>query len=214
MLKLFVTRHGETVWNTEKRLQGWKDSDLTAKGMANAESLASRLKEVEFAAIYSSPSIRTVRTTEIIKGEREQEILTDENLREIHLGNWEGQTYDVLEKQHPAEFHAFWNTPHLYTSNSGESFYQLQERVQEFLKRIKAEHARGTILVVTHSVFIKALLAHCRSKSIEQLWDPPFIHDTSLTVIEMQDGVWEIKLEGDISHRDKENARVGETAGK
>ncbi|RDI37262.1 histidine phosphatase family protein [Falsibacillus pallidus] len=214
MLKLFVTRHGETVWNTEKRLQGWKDSDLTKKGEVNAESLGCRLKDIEFTSIYSSPSIRTVKTTEIIKGEREQEVFTNENLREIHLGEWEGQTYDVLEEQHPTEFQAFWNTPHLYTSDSGESFYQLQERVQRFLNRIQTEHTSGNILVVTHSVFIKALLTLLRNKPIEQLWDPPFIHDTSLTVIEMQDRAWEVKIEGDISHRDEQNARVAESAGK
>lgn len=134
-------------------------------------------------------------------GEREQPIIEDENLREIHLGEWEGQIHDDLQEQYPEEYYAFWNTPHLYTTNSGESFHQLQERVNNFLKQIISKHDNGNILIVTHSVFIKALLAQCKGLSLEKLWDPPFIHDTSLSIIKMNDGKIDIKLEGDISHR-------------
>jgi probable phosphoglycerate mutase len=102
---------------------------------------------------------------------------------------------------------AFWNTPHLYTTSSGESFYQLQERVNNFLNRIISEHDNGNILIVTHTVFIKALLSHCKELSIEELWTPPFIHDTSLSIIEIKDGEIEIKLEGDITHRNEENTK-------
>lgn len=201
MLRLFVTRHGETIWNTEKRMQGWNDSELTETGIKNAIALGSRLKEIDFQSIYASPSKRTVKTASFIIGGKNQPIIEDENLREINLGEWEGQTHDYLNQNYSKEYHAFWNTPHLYTANTGESFSQLQERVANFLKRILSEHDDGNILVVTHTVFIKALLLHCKKKSIEELWTPPFIHDTSLTIIEVKNGELEIKLEGDITHR-------------
>ena len=207
LLRLYVTRHGETLWNTQKRLQGWKDSDLTEKGIKNALSLGNRLKDLEFQSIYASPSKRTLKTVNLIKGGREQLIIEDENLREINLGVWEGQTHDDLKEKYPEEFQAFWNTPHLYTTSSGESFYQLRERVNNFLNRIISEHENGNILIITHTVFIKALLSHCKDLSIERLWDPPFIHDTSLSIIEIKDGEIEIKLEGDITHRYEENTK-------
>lgn len=201
MVKLFITRHGETIWNTQKRLQGWQDSDLTENGINNALLLSKRLKDIEFTSIYTSPSKRTLHTAILIKGDRKQNIIEDENLREISLGEWEGQTQDFLTEMYPEEYYAFWNTPHLYTANSGEDFVQLQGRVHEFLKRIISEHDNGNILVVTHSVFIKVLLANCKNLSLEELWSPPFIHDTSLTIIEIKNGEIEISLEGDISHR-------------
>ncbi len=204
MLRLYVTRHGETIWNTQKRLQGWKDSDLTENGINNAILLGNRIKNIEFTSIYSSPSKRAKETAILLKGEREQLIIEDENLREINLGDWEGQTQDDIKEKHPNEFHAFWNKPHLYTTNSGESFYQLDERVKNFLNRIKLEHQQGNILIVTHTVFIKTLLAYCKKLSIEELWGPPYIHDTSLSIIELIDGEFNIKLEGDISHRNEE----------
>jgi len=97
MLRLFVIRHGETIWNTQKKLQGWNDSDLTEKGIKNALSLGNRLRDVEFQSIYASPSKRTLKTATLIKGRREQLIIEDENLREINLGVWEGQTHDDLK---------------------------------------------------------------------------------------------------------------------
>ena len=204
LLRLFITRHGETIWNTQRRLQGWSDSDLTENGMKNALSLGERLKDIEFRSIYASPSKRTVHTAVLIKGSREQQIIEDDNLREIHLGDWEGQTQDNLRETYPEEYHSFWNTPDLYTTNSGESFFQLQDRVIDFLNRMTSEHNDGNILIVTHSVFIKALLLHCKNLSLAELWAPPFIHDTSLSVIEIQNGKMEIKLEGDIAHRSGE----------
>ena len=172
LLKLFITRHGETIWNTQKRLQGWKDSDLTENGINNALLLGNRLKDIEFTSIYTSPSKRTLHTAHLIIGDRKQPIIEDEDLREINLGDWEGQTQHFLMEKFPEEFYAFWNAPHLYTANSGENFIQLQERVNKFLNRIIVEHDSGNLLIVTHSVFIKMLLANCKSLSIEELWSP------------------------------------------
>ncbi len=84
MLNLYITRHGETVWNTQKRMQGWSDSDLTENGISNAVSLGDRMKEIKLDVIYTSPSKRTITTANLIKGEREIPIILDENLREIN----------------------------------------------------------------------------------------------------------------------------------
>lgn len=71
MITLYITRHGETEWNTEKRMQGWSDSNLTVKGGEHAALLGNRLKEVSFDAIYSSPSKRTELTAGLIKGDKD-----------------------------------------------------------------------------------------------------------------------------------------------
>ncbi|WP_223701826.1 histidine phosphatase family protein [Sutcliffiella deserti] len=204
MLSLYITRHGETVWNREKKLQGWKDSELTEQGKINAQLLGVRLRNTEFQRVYSSPSERTMTTAKLITGERDYPILQDENLKEINMGDWEGQTHAVLQQQFPGAYYAFWNMPHLYSPRSGESFDQVGERAIAFLKRVKAESKSGNVLIVTHTIFIKALLLHVKKRSLEEFWAPPFIHDTCLTIIEIDEGEYYIKLEGDISHRDIE----------
>lgn len=145
MLTLYVTRHGETEWNIEKRLQGWKNSNLTEKGRRNAIQLANRLQNTKFDAIYSSPSKRAIQTAKIIKQQRSICLFKDDNIREIHLGEWEGQTQEQLEQQFPHEYFAFWNTPHLYTTETGETFFDIEKRVDTFLQSVAKHHKTCTV---------------------------------------------------------------------
>ncbi|WP_078596557.1 histidine phosphatase family protein [Evansella clarkii] len=201
MLKLYITRHGETVWNTEKRMQGWGDSELTENGVRNAELLRDRLKDTDFAAIYSSPSKRARLTAELIKGERELPVILEDNLKEIHLGEWEGRTVTEIEKTDPDRFHLFWNAPHFYEPQGGESYEELRNRLTAFLKNAEGTHPSGNVLIVTHSAVIKMLSAIFKELPLEKLWDPPYIHDTSLTIAEIDGRGCNIIIEGDISHR-------------
>lgn len=137
MLTLYITRHGETIWNTQKRMQGWSDSDLTENGIKNAVDLRNRIKEIDFIAIYSSPSKRTQSTANLIKGNREISIILDDNLKEINMGEWGGNTISFIEDKYPKEYYSFWNTPHLYKSQKGEDFYDLKNRVLKFLDKVK-----------------------------------------------------------------------------
>jgi probable phosphoglycerate mutase len=205
MITLYITRHGETEWNKEKRMQGWLDSNLTESGIKNAVSLGERLKETEFTAIYSSPSGRTKATTSLIRGERDIPVIYDENLKEIKLGQWEGRTHASIKEMYQTEFESFWNTPLQYTSVGGETFEETRARASQVLDRIKREYKSGNMLIVTHSVVIKCLFSFFKNSSIETLWDPPYIHDTSLTIVEMNEDGFKLILEGDITHLESVN---------
>lgn len=204
MITLYITRHGETEWNREKRMQGWLDSNLTDNGMINAVFLGERLKKTELAAIFSSPSGRTMATTNLIRGDRDIPIIYDENLREIYMGDWEGKTHSTIKEKYPEDYEAFWNSPQLYTPDRGETFEKTRNRAIQVLNRIKRECQSGNILIVTHAVVIKCLYSFFKYTSIDTLWDPPFIQDTSLTVAEMTETGFKIVLEGDISHLEPE----------
>ena len=205
MITLYITRHGETEWNQEKRMQGWLDSNLTESGMKNAVSLGERLKETEFTAIYSSPSGRTQATTNLIRGERDIPVIYDENLREIKLGQWEGKTHSSIKELYQTQYESYWNAPHQYTTVGGETFEETRARAIQVLNRIKKEYVSGNILIVTHSVLIKCLYSFFRNTSIETLWDPPYMHGTSLTIVEMNENGFKLVLEGDISHLETAN---------
>ncbi|WP_088102087.1 histidine phosphatase family protein [Halalkalibacter urbisdiaboli] len=203
MLTLYITRHGETEWNKQKRLQGWSDSDLTDKGIANAISLGERLKSINLNAIYSSPSKRASDTAKLICGDKDIPIIYEDKLKEIYLGSWEGRTQSELEENYPSDYYSFWNTPHLYTSKDCESFGELQTKLVDVLHTIKEKNISGNILIVTHAVVIKTLMAYFKNVPVAKLWDPPFIHDTSLTVVEVTGNEYRIMLEGDLAHREQ-----------
>lgn len=202
MLTLYITRHGETEWNVEKRMQGWLDSELTENGIKNAMCLGDSLKQTPINAVYSSSSNRTQKTSNLICGDRKVPIIIDENLREINMGVWEGKTQSYIKENYPIQFNSFWNAPQSYIPVGGETFLEAQERARNVLRRIKSNYSSGNILIVTHSVIIKCLLAIFKNSPVEKIWDPPFIHDTSLTVVEMHENEYKILLEGDVSHRE------------
>ncbi|ASV68178.1 histidine phosphatase family protein [Cytobacillus kochii] len=200
MVKIYMTRHGQTEWNRERRLQGRLDSDLTTIGSENAKLLGEHLSTVPFDAIYASPSGRTMMTASLIKGNRPIKVFTDEDLQEIYMGSWEGQQQSDVQKQYADEFHAFWRAPHLYHPTERESFQQVQDRAVKVLKRVMTNHKNGNVLLVTHTVVIKTLLAYMKQIPMENLWDAPYIHDTCLSVIEIVNGQKNILLEADMSH--------------
>ncbi|WP_027409107.1 histidine phosphatase family protein [Anoxybacteroides tepidamans] len=200
MLTLYVTRHGETEWNIEKRMQGWNDSPLTEKGRKDAIRLGKRMEDIELTAIYTSTSGRALETARLVRGERLIPIYEDERWREIHLGDWEGKTHEEIGKFDAIGFHYFWNEPHLYKPTRGETFSDVQQRAFAALESIIERHASGDILIVTHAVVLKALTTLLKNAPLERLWDPPYIYGTSVTTIQVENGAMTLLSEGDASH--------------
>ncbi|CAM3902244.1 phosphatase [Bacillus luti] len=197
---IYVTRHGETEWNVAKRMQGRKNSALTENGMLQAKQLGDRMKDLSIHAIYSSPSERTLHTAELIKGERNIPIIADEHFYEINMGIWEGQTIADIEKQYPEEVHLFWNKPHLFQSTSGENFGSVYKRVIKGIQLLLEKHKGENILIVSHAAAAKLLVGHFAGIEIANVWDDPFMHSASLSVIEFDDDCGEVKQFADISH--------------
>ncbi|WP_053363107.1 histidine phosphatase family protein [Bacillus sp. FJAT-27251] len=200
MLKVYFTRHGETEWNAEKRIQGRLDSRLTARGERDAYLLGERLKDIEFDRIITSPSGRAMQTALALKQNRSLEIATDEELMEIHLGNWQGKTENEIKEQYPEEFYLYYHRPELFQNPEGESFFEVKKRAESFLHRLEQETSSGNILVVTHGVFLKAMFLICRDAPIERIWQPPYLHGTGLTIVEIASGEKKLLLEGCVEH--------------
>ena len=86
MGRLFVVRHGETVWNREGRIQGHTDVALSDRGMEQARLLAQRLEPVKFDAAYASDLCRASQTASLILEGREVPVTPTPSLREYHKG--------------------------------------------------------------------------------------------------------------------------------
>jgi broad specificity phosphatase PhoE len=203
MTTLYITRHGETLWNTEGRMQGWNDSPLTNLGITQAEWLRDRIKDTKIDAIYSSPSGRAFNTAKIVRGNRDIEIIKHEGLREIGLDQWEGLNQEEIRTVDEEQHKNFWNAPHLYVpTTNGESFQELVDRVTPVVKEIVKNHENENVLVVTHTVTLKAIMTALKNQPIANIWQPPFIKQTSLTVIEFDKEDFNILMHGDASHHE------------
>ncbi|WP_214481328.1 histidine phosphatase family protein [Bacillus sp. SM2101] len=202
--RLYITRHGQTEWNVIKRMQGRKDTPLTAYGVTQARSLGSRLESVNIDAVYSSPSGRTLETSKQIIGKRDIPMHTDARLYEMAMGEWEGLTTDEVREKYPKESALFWSKPQLYESKSGENFFDVQKRSLDMLKYVINVNQGKDVLLVTHAIVLKTMMAYFENRPLEELWKGPFIHGASLSTVEIGDHNNEILLHGDTTHYESE----------
>ncbi len=198
---LYLTRHGQTEWNLEGRLQGKLDSPLTPLGLRHAGWLGESLAETRLDVIYCSSSPRALRTAEILRGSRSLEITALDELREIDMGSWEGRIGAEIEAASPDAYHAFWNTPHLYEpTNGGETFVQLGERVVPAVERILSDNEGRSILIVTHAGVLNLLMTAFHGQPLSEMWKPPILQSTCLCKIVYGPGGAKVELHGDVSH--------------
>ncbi|UKS28981.1 histidine phosphatase family protein [Paenibacillus sp. HWE-109] len=204
MTKLYLIRHGETLWNVERRMQGHLDSPLSALGEQQAAWLSQALSDIEFDVVCASSSGRTRQTAEIIKGSRDLQIHVSDDWKEMNLGAWEGRISAEIEELEPDNFHAFWHAPQLYKSAHGESYEDLRDRVIPALTQLINEHAGKTIALISHTVTLKMMMAYLERRTLAELWNPPYFHPTCLSIVEFIDQEPNIRLHGDTSHYQKE----------
>lgn len=201
MLHLYFTRHGETEWNAQNRMQGHLDSNLTAKGVEDALLLGEKLVSTEFEAVISSPSLRTIQTSKLIMGDRGLPFKTDERLREIHLGSWQGKTIEEIQEIDSHRYDCYVHHPDLFTRGTGENFQDVKVRLESFLESIEDTYSSGNLLIVTHGMVIKTLQMICKQNPIDRIWEDPWIEGTSLTVVRIDKRNRDLLIEGDISHK-------------
>ena len=152
---IYLLRHGQTRYNAELRLQGRCNSDLTARGEAQALAMGARLAELlaEPASwtLYASPLGRARQTAERVcqqLGLDKERIVWDERLVELGMGEWESRRVPELLAAHPE---LDLEEPDWYLqAPNGESFQSIQRRAQAWLQDEGiAKHA----IVVSHGLF-------------------------------------------------------------
>ncbi|MCW0503644.1 histidine phosphatase family protein [Aeromonas piscicola] len=152
---LYLLRHGQTRYNAELRLQGRCNSDLTAKGEAQATAMGARLRDLlDDAArwtLYASPLGRARQTAHLVcqqlglDGER---IVWDERLVELDMGEWESHRVSELLAAHPE---LDLEQPDWYLqAPGGEDFQGIQRRARAWLQD---ERIAERAIVVSHGLF-------------------------------------------------------------
>ncbi len=162
MSRILLVRHGESVWNSERRIQGWGDPGLSARGRWQAERLATSLAGRAFGALYTSPLKRASQTAEMIAeavGLLPQSV-TD--LREIHLGEWEGKGIEEIRQSHGDLYERWVERPQDSPPPGGEDFTAFCRRVAAAMEGIitTPPDPERDILVVAHGGVVRAYLSH------------------------------------------------------
>ena len=165
--EIILIRHGETEWNSQQRMQGHSNSDLSSVGQAQIQALGLWMKNVPFDHIYSSDSLRAKQTAEAITQFSGHELKIDLRLREKNLGVFEGLTSEEARERHPEVFRLFKTAGSKYVIDEGESTQQLQDRALEIVDEIRIKHPEERVLLVTHGGFIRVVMKHSLGLSLE-----------------------------------------------
>ena len=172
-MEIYIIRHGTTPWNEKKKLQGSVDKELNEAGRMLARKTAEGLREIHFDKIYSSPLKRALETAQIIGEGREIPLITDERLKEIDFGDYEGQNGMELQKDESQFFRFFFSEPEKYrASGDGEELEELCERTKQFMEEViePQKEQLERIMIVGHGAMNKSIMCHVLQHGIEQFW--------------------------------------------
>ena len=201
-MKLYLIRHGETDWNTVKRLQGATDIPLNENGEALAKATCEGMKDIDFDVIFTSPLKRAYRTAELVRGEREIPLIIDNRIREICFGDYEGlisksEGYSIPDP----DFKLFFTKTDRYqTPPNGEPISSLLKRTGEFLGELKhrEELQDKTILISSHGAAVRALLSNIEKCEIAQFWGKGVHKNCGVSCVELIDGEYQIMWENKV----------------
>ena len=157
---LYLARHGQTAYNSERRLQGQRDIPLSEEGVRQAEALAERLfcGGFRFDRLCCSRLSRARDTARVI-GERlglEPTVLG--GVEEICLGCFQGHTFDECAKLYPEAFADYLERPGASNAHGGENGRQVMERARAAILKLP-EAENGSALIVCHGAVIGYLRA-------------------------------------------------------
>ena len=161
-MKLYFVRHGESEANILRVISNRENAfGLTALGKQQALTLADRLKDITFTAIYSSPIMRARETAEILSRSFSLQYQITEALREYDCGILEDKSDEASWRLH-TEIAEDWTLHHnhLRGPEGGESYLDIQDRFLPFIEKLKHEclHDDEHILLVAHGGLLQLML--------------------------------------------------------
>ncbi|MCP1224208.1 histidine phosphatase family protein [Sebaldella sp. S0638] len=155
----YLMRHGQTLFNLRRKIQGACDSPLTELGIKQAQAVGKYFKDIELDYAYSSTSERSSDTLEYIIGQ-EKSYTRLKGLKEMNFGTFEGESEDLNPKDRVV-FGTF------FLSYGGESRAQVQDRMVRTCTEIMEKDDHNTVLAVSHAGACFHFLSHWQDPSEE-----------------------------------------------
>ncbi len=171
---LDIMRHGRTDWNEQRRLQGRTDIPLNEEGRRMAAQAGEAYRAVPLDICWCSPLSRARETAEIVLRGRNIPIMTDDRLREMSFGEYEGLENSFQDPDSPVS--VIFRNPEAYTRSVGgaETFEELFARTGSFLREVAGPlmAAGKRVLIVGHGAMNLSIIGQIRGLPIKEFWTP------------------------------------------
>ncbi|MBY4838870.1 2,3-diphosphoglycerate-dependent phosphoglycerate mutase GpmB [Pantoea sp. DY-15] len=206
MLQVYLVRHGETVWNAARRIQGQSDSPLTEKGELQAQQVGERVKSLGITHVIASDLGRTRRTAEIIADACGCTVTLDARLRELNMGCLEQRPLDGLTEEEENWRKTLVDGTTAGRIPGGESMAEMAARMHEALNALLELPAGSRPLIVSHGMALGVLVstilglpAHAERRLR--------LRNCSISRVDHQQSAWlaagwVVETAGDVSHLD------------
>ena len=198
-MNIYLTRHGQTDWNVQKKVMGRCDEPLNEKGRELAEVTAQALKEIPFDFLYTSPLSRAKETGMIVAEAssrfhgKEIPVIEDPRLMEYSWGSWDCEGCIPGNFTIPTSlenYNLFFSDIYRFKGPSdGETVYDVIERTGQFLQELihNPELQDKTVLISTHGIALRSLLNPIYEDSTD-FWHGQVPPNCSINILEVKDG--------------------------
>jgi len=181
MKQLILIRHGQSVYNLQNRFTGWKDVDLTDKGIQEAKNASKLLKDYNINVAYTSKLKRAQNTLNIILDHLDLKIPVTEDIRlnERNYGNLVNQNKAEASLKYGADQVQLWRRSYDIPPPEGESLKDTYDRCIPYFKTIL--NVDKNIIISAHGNSIRAIVKYLLDISEEDIlkteigWCEPWI---------------------------------------
>jgi len=182
---LYIIRHGETEWNVEGRCQGWSESHLTQKGIAQAHLATDEVAKLPIKHIYCSDLIRARDTAEIINKTLQVKITFDKRLREFSSGTLEGTLSAQFPEEVRRERAKRITSQEICRKYGMETRQDVFDRARSFVDELRAKHSDDA-LIVSHGGFITILLHAIKHQKLDnKVYDDEFYIPENASIVKI-----------------------------
>ena len=186
MKRCYFVRHGQTLWNSENRIQGHSDVPLSPLGEQQAQSVGSFFASYHLKGIFTSTLQRSQQTAAAIVAGNGHGVspIVERDLAEIHLGAWEGLTPEEVDARYQGAYQQWRVQPSAVRIPQAEPLAAFQQRVRQALARILSSIEEGEYVVVSHGGVIAAVLAETLGADFDMLLRRLRLDNGGITALE------------------------------
>ncbi len=181
--------------------QGITDMDITELGAKQLEALKKRFENIHIDRIFTSPLIRTKKTADAIKGNRDLQIEILPEIIELNGGFVEAKPFKETFDSYPEMKDTWHNHPEDFAPEGGEAMRDAYERISKAFFKLARENRGKTVVCASHGGVMRCLLCRFIHNDITKLKDTSWLDNTAVCYFEVDDNDnVELKIVNDYSH--------------
>ncbi|TGB93220.1 adenosylcobalamin/alpha-ribazole phosphatase [Escherichia sp. E2748] len=169
-MRLWLIRHGETQANIDGLYSGHAPTPLTERGIAQAKSLHTLLRDVPFDKVLCSELERAQHTARLVLDARQLPMQIIPELNEMFFGDWEMRHHRELMQEDAENYSAWCNDWQHTVPTRGEGFQAFSQRIERFIAGLGDYQQHKNILIVSHQGVLSLLIARLIGMPPEAMW--------------------------------------------